>query len=300
MVEPWHQHAATRTERGISFTHRPTCCSTGGQSCPAACSPRRSGTDLDSDASGVRDLSLPVGFTWDLQQLPSESLGQEADRGDAEIDGPQPRVPNLNFKNMMPGRLSDVWSAVSHDFDTNQTTITVPPSIAGTAVGHKLVLRLLHNEWAFHLRTDIGAEWSVPVPVDKINKIARKMGKKNQPDRRCLVCLTETTHKCSKCHEVYYCGEACQAQHWSRHRRHCKIPVPAIGENVCIGVPDFACFWQYQKALMEHGNSDINVGIMVMSQANFNETFGSRMLLRTIISLAVHGKPAILPLKSFG
>ena len=152
----------------------PLRCSTGGQSCPEACSPRRSGTDLDSDASGFSNLSLPVGFTWDLQQLPSESPGQEGDRGDAETDGPQPRVANLNFnfKKLYPGRLSDVWSAVSHDFDTNQTTITVPPSIAGTAVGDKLVLRLLHNEWAFHLRTDVGAEWSIPSPVDKINKIA--------------------------------------------------------------------------------------------------------------------------------
>ena len=105
----------------------PLRCSTGGQSCPEACSPRRSGTDLDSDASGFSNLSLPVGFTWDLQQLPSESPGQEGDRGDAETDGPQPRDANLNYKKLYPGRLSDVWSAVSHDFDTNQTTITVPP-----------------------------------------------------------------------------------------------------------------------------------------------------------------------------
>jgi hypothetical protein len=29
-------------------------------------------------------------------------------------------------------------------------------------------------------------------------------------------------HKCNGCHKAYYCGKACQAQHWKQHKPVCK------------------------------------------------------------------------------
>ena len=119
---------------------------------------------MDSDAAGFRIPSLPVAFTWDIPPAGSVSPGHEGDRGEEATRSQKTGDANWNYKKVFPGRRSDIWSAVEHDSVTNQTTIIVPPCVAGTAVGGKLAMRLLHNAWGFHRKTDVDPAWSKPTP----------------------------------------------------------------------------------------------------------------------------------------
>jgi hypothetical protein len=47
---------------------------------------------------------------------------------------------------------------------------------------------------------------------------------------------------CSKCTQAWYCGRTCQVADWSRHKKHCRVPVPpeaktaVVAEVVPVGV----------------------------------------------------------------
>ena len=51
---------------------------------------------------------------------------------------------------------------------------------------------------------------------------------------------------------------------------------------------------------MDNGDPDTDIGIMVMGRDMFDGLFGSRYQMHTIISLALTGKPTLLPVKTFG
>lgn len=41
-------------------------------------------------------------------------------------------------------------------------------------------------------------------------------------EKKCHVCSSESTSRCSICHIVYYCSKKCQKSHWSHHKYHCE------------------------------------------------------------------------------
>lgn len=202
-------------------------------------------------------------------------------------------------KKCYPARDSDTKSAVVRHNPGGQVTINVPPCIHETPMAGALVARLLDNKWEFHLNSDMDPRWSAPLPKAGIRKVERNLGKRSEPVRKCWVCEASCRLKCQGCLETYYCSLKCQKRHWKTHKDHCKEPTPAIEQHVCIAVPDYECFFQYQQALSGVENSSTYVGIMVMSRGNFDAMFGSKNHLRTIVNLALFGKPSLLPATAF-
>ena len=70
-------------------------------------------------------------------------------------------------------------------------------------------------------------------------------------------------------------------------------PTPSVRRHVVIAIPDYACFWNYQAWLGQQNNEGV-LGIMIMNRENFREMFGYESERRTILSLAIHGRPSCL------
>ena len=117
--------------------------------------------------------------------------------------------------------------------------------------------------------------------------------------RKCEACGKTTSIKCQGCKDVYYCDPECQKANWKQHKKKCKMPQLSIQEHVLIAVPDYVCFWQYQKALIAV-NSDEHLGISVMSRGRFVEMFGDDATTVTILTLAATGKPWPNVIRAFG
>lgn len=175
----------------------------------------------------------------------------------------------------------------------------VPPILAGTPVGFELATRILDDAWEFQLKCDIDQTCLRPTPPKTVKHIERRLGKRSQPNRKCLVCGTSTRAKCNLCLEVYYCNVQCQKQHWPQHRLQCKAPVVAIEEYLCIAVPDYRCFWQYQRASSERANPAIHMSTVVMSRELFADLFEANAAFRTILRLALTGNPSLYTVKTF-
>lgn len=175
----------------------------------------------------------------------------------------------------------------------------VPPILPGTPAGFELATRILEDAWGFILKCDIDDNQLRPTPPKTVKHIEREMGKRIQHYRKCFVCGTSTRAKCNLCLEVYYCNVQRQKQHWAQHRLQCKAPVVAIEEHLCIAVPDYRCFWQYQHASCERAKPVIHMSVMVMSREGFADSFGADAAFRTILRLALTGNPSLYTVKTF-
>ena len=216
-----------------------------------------------SQAASGEDIEFDAPQPSSHQRLPLAICDRAAEAGEsgaAKTDGSQP-CPKMTFsKKCYPGRCSDTKSAIVRNCPGDKVTVAVPPCIYGTPMAAALVARLLDDKWEFHLNSDIDASWSVPLPKAKISKMERQLGKRSEPVRKCWICEAPARSKCQRCLEAYYCSEKCQKQHWKIHRAKCKDPPPAIKQYVCIAVPDYQCFFQYQQAVYAAANSSTRVG----------------------------------------
>ena len=70
-------------------------------------------------------------------------------------------------------------------------------------------------------------------------------------------------------------------------------PTPSVRRHVVIAIPDYACFWNYQAWLGQQSREGV-LAIMIMTRENFREMFGYESERRTILSLAIHGRPSCL------
>jgi len=200
----------------------------------------------------------------------------------------------------VPGRSSKSTSAASTDAEINSITVAVPPCLLGTPLAEELVSRILHDRWNFELKKDIDPASLTPTPLDQMQKYQRKLRKEtDNPSRTCETCQRKTRIKCQGCKEVYYCNIDCQKANWKQHKKKCKMAPLSIQEHFAIAVPDFECFWQYQHALTRV-NSDICLGISVMSRCRFAEMFGDDATTVTIATLASIGKPWPHLIRAFG
>ena len=91
----------------------------------------------------------------------------------------------------------------------------------------------------------------------------------------------------------------CQTSDWKVHKPKCVPPQRIVEEHNCIAVPDYQCFFEYQKILSSN-DSIMAVGICMLNQETFEDKFGRAALYRTCLALAVNGKPALLLLKLCG
>ena len=219
---------------------------------------------------------------------------------DSETDNPMYFSKSTPFLGKLhPGRSSETMSAVSVNCLTKEIRVMVPPCLAGTPAGFSMAQRLLDNDWNFYSQCDLDAGWSSTTPPDTVRHIQRTLRKCKKRPRKCVVCHIATRSKCKTCEDVYYCGQACQTKHWPQHRNQCKPPALSIQEHLCIAVPDYCCFWQYQTANAERANPAIDVSVTVMSRERFSTMYGPNATFRTILRLALTGKPSLHVAKLF-
>ena len=218
---------------------------------------------------------------------------------DSETDNPMYFSASTPFLGKLhPGLRSETMSAVSVNCLTKEIRVMVPPCLAGTPAGFSMAQRLLDNDWNFYSQCDLDAGWSSTTPPDTVRHIQRTLRKCKKRPRKCVVCHIATRSKCRACEDVYYCGQACQKLHWPQHRDECKPP--SLSEILAIAVPDYHCFWQYQNANAARANPAIFVSVTVMSRERFRTMYGPNATFRTILRLALTGKPSLHVAKMFG
>lgn len=169
----------------------------------------------------------------------------------------------------------------------------IPPCLVSTPAGAILSKRMLKGDWTPWHQTDIDAEWQKDVPVTGLLDIQKQLGLRRGPgeERRCVVCQAESRRKCSHCLATHYCSHECQRLDWKAHKLDCRQPTPSVQRHVGVAVPDYACFWNYEAWLGQQ-NSEGFLGIVIMARELFREMFSHDAERRTILSLAVHGRPS--------
>jgi len=58
---------------------------------------------------------------------------------------------------------------------------------------------------------------------DPVSSPAASTSSSSSATIRCAMCGNSAKNRCSRCHTVAYCGEACQKAHWAVHRVSCNI-----------------------------------------------------------------------------
>ena len=173
--------------------------------------------------------------------------------------------------------------------------VLVPPCVAASKVGELLGGRMLRRDWCTWGMDEIDAEWWKEVPISGLLEIQHKLGVKRGPgeDRACAVCGAVSRTKCSLCFATHYCSRECQKTHWTVHRDGCRQPSPKVAGHVGVVMPDYACFWNFMGWLERNWRAkNQGLGIMVVTRAEFIKSYGEAAEKRSILSLALHGRPA--------
>ena len=173
----------------------------------------------------------------------------------------------------------------------------MPPCLAGTVLGEKILYRMLTSDWLLITEKDVPPCESGWMPVEPSARIKheRDLGLREAKTNSCAFCQkAAASKKCTTCWITYYCDQECQHNHWKQHEVVCVAPVWKAKEEYAIAVPDYECFCQYkvqcQRAgSLEHCAHDISV----IDQSAFIRRFGEAQLLRTCLTLAIAGKPAL-------
>ena len=170
----------------------------------------------------------------------------------------------------------------------------IPPEIINTPLGDSLVLRMVADAWSYWHLSSIDEQRKKDVPVAGLLKVEQLIGGEAvQPSRYCMVCNKFTRRKCSHCLITHYCSRECQCRHWHEHKANCKVPGSKVQQHIVVAVPDYACFWQYQEWLGRQNSHD-KFGIVIMARPLFEEMFGEKCRKKTILHLAMYGKPSFL------
>ena len=175
----------------------------------------------------------------------------------------------------------------------NGIPIPIPPFIHG-AMAQALADRMINTDWHYW---DPAAILDLP-PVEHefIAAQQKNLGIKRTAvhDKSCVVCGAESTatttyRKCGECLVTYYCSRECQRVDWPMHKSLCKPPPHKMLNEYAVAVPDYAVCHQYQR---DSPGRD-SLGVIVISQQKFQEMFGDDTMKRTILQLAVSGRPGL-------
>ena len=202
----------------------------------------------------------------------------------------------MNRRHLVHGMLA-AGPLGSTDQRFQQPTGQVPPCIAGTVLGVKLLDRMLTSDWLLITEEDVPPCESGWVPVEPSARIKheRDLGLREAKTSSCAFCQkAAASKKCTTCWITYYCDQECQHKHWKQHKLDCVAPVWQAKEEYAIAVPEYECFCRYkvqcQRAgSLEHSGPDI----CVLGESTFIRRFGEAQLLRTCLTLAYAGKPAM-------
>ena len=182
------------------------------------------------------------------------------------------------------------------DIDNQTFWIAIPPCIARSSVGQKLVQRIWSNTWSYHTRSDVqdrrGSALE-PTSTNGMLKYERKLGIREEAVHTCVQCGQRGLKKCSRCLLVYYCSSECQKGNWKQHKKNCTPMESTLEEHFAIAVPGFKCFFHYQGTLEKQKSEDGVLGICILSQEKFIDMYGQDGLYRTCVDLALYGKPSM-------
>ena len=155
-----------------------------------------------------------------------------------------------------------------------------------------LSVRMAERQWTRWTKNDLSAQCQYEVPVAGLLDMQRQLNVKRGPKRarRCALCDTPCRTKCSHCLTVHCCSFGCQRQDWPNHRTVCQQPSPQIAQYVVVAVPDYHCFWEYQERLVAN-YSESDLVVCILSRDVFTTMFGEDATRRTVLNLAVHGRP---------
>ena len=180
------------------------------------------------------------------------------------------------------------------DVKNKSITIQIPPCIADSPFGAKLVGRIMSGSWSFYNASDIDASALEATSAHGMLKFERNLCLREEPVHSCATCGNRGLKKCSRCLLVYYCTTRCQKLDWKHHKKTCTPMESTLQEHFAIAVPDFKCFFHYQGALEKKRSDEGALGICILSLKKFTEMFGEDGVLGTCVNLALYGKPSML------
>lgn len=188
-------------------------------------------------------------------------------------------------------------SLIDVDYKNKVFTIQIPPCIADSPVGEKLVDRIMSDAWSFHTASEVQqvrASALEPTSTNGMLKHERTLGLREEPVHICAHCGNRGLMKCSQCLLVYYCTTRCQKRNWKHHKKTCTPLELTLQEHFAIAVPDFKCFYHYKDALEKRNSDEDVLGICILSLEKFTEMFGGEGVFRTCVDLALYGKPSMM------
>ena len=195
-------------------------------------------------------------------------------------------LPPANRKDML----------IDVDVKNQTVTIQIPPCIADSQVGEKLVHRIMSDLWSFHTASEVEdrrASALEPTSPNGMLKHERNLGLREEPVHSCAQCGNRGLKKCSRCLLVYYCTTGCQKRNWKQHKKTCSPMESTLQEHFAVAVPDFKCFFHYQGALGRRHSDEGALGICILSLEDFTDRFGKEGVFRTCTDLALYGKPSM-------
>ena len=156
-------------------------------------------------------------------------------------------------------------------------------------------LRMVEGCWTRWMKADLNAECQSVMPVAGLLDIQKRLNIKRGPKRarRCAMCDAPCRTKCSHCLAAHYCSFGCQRQDWPNHRLVCQQPSPQIAQYTAVMMPDYQCFWKYQEQVSARWSSEHTLALCIMSREAFAAMFGEDAVRRTVLSLALHGRPQL-------
>jgi hypothetical protein len=213
------------------------------------------------------------------------------------------RTLKQQLADLLSGRKDDPFTAEAFsEVETEPGTILayVPPFIAGSVLGDQLAWRILHCSWQPLTFEDIDAAWQRPVPIGELLDIQKFMHIKrgDSVPAVCGCCNRRAKKRCGICLSIYYCSPSCQHAHWVHHRHSCKLPNPKIQGYVSVTLPDYSVAFQYVQ-WMGGGQAPGDIGVCIENKDTWIRIHGEDTMRRTILNMAVHGKPAIVMCRVF-
>ena len=173
--------------------------------------------------------------------------------------------------------------------------MAIPPFMVSTAAGEMLAQRMVDAAWTSWRQDDVKAEWKKDLPTTGLLDVQRRffrMRRGARSARRCACCGGDCQKKCSQCLTTHYCSQACQRRHWPEHKDQCQQPIPKIHRHLALAIPDFRCCWHYQAWLTSRTSDHQSLSVAIINRDTFVEIFGEDSLPRTLLNLAIHGRPS--------